>query len=164
MSRPGRNGSKPLPIPFTLNLIHLLCSTLAGIEYLQIFLFSRLASLLSFSRHQNQACPLSNYSPRKIHWKKPFELFWLVILYCPLPSKVRSPVRSGLSSAPITKLLISFGNEKASPILVLCWPIVYYFTYPSERWFLNRFLNDWWTTKDYCKFDKAKWHDTKDCF
>lgn len=59
MSRPGRNGSKPLPIPFTLNLIHLLCSTLAGIEYLQIFLFSRYFWLAS--------SPLVGIFPPGIH-------------------------------------------------------------------------------------------------
>lgn len=49
MSRPSRKGSKPLPIPFTLNLIHLLCSTLAGIYYLKICLFSRYLWLASSS-------------------------------------------------------------------------------------------------------------------
>lgn len=59
MSRSGRNGSKPLPIPFTLNLIHLLCSILAGIEFLQIFLFSRYFLLAS--------SPLVGIFPHGIH-------------------------------------------------------------------------------------------------
>lgn len=59
MSRPGQKASKPLSIPFSLNLIHLLSSTLAGIDYLKIFLFSRYLGLAS--------SPLVGIFPPGIH-------------------------------------------------------------------------------------------------